>query len=191
MQHYNFPAHSCAEYKCFIGNGLQKLIERAAPVGTSTEIIEQCCYTFKELYAKSWRSKCCPYEGINDMLPELKKRGITLAVLSNKPHEFTKLFVEEFFPGDTFQVVFGQREGFAKKPDPAVAIEIANMLQVTTNNTLFVGDSGVDIQTGKNAQMKTAGVSWGFRPVEELLENAPDLLINHPLELIDYVTASH
>ena len=190
MQDFNFPAHSRAEYKNFIGNGLNKLIERAVPQGTSAETIQQCCNAFKVLYAKSWKSNCCPYAGINDMLAELQKRRVNLAVLSNKPHEFTKLFVEEFFPGNIFQAVYGQREGFGKKPDPAMAIEIANMLQEDTHKILFVGDSGVDIQTGKNAQMKTAGVSWGFRPVEELLENSPDLIINHPLELLDYVTAT-
>lgn len=86
--------------------------------------------------------------------------------------------------------MFGQRDGFAKKPDPTVAVEIAKMLQVDIHTTLFVGDSGVDIQTGKNANMKTAGVSWGFRPVEELVQNVPDIIINHPTEILNNVIFS-
>lgn len=191
MQHFNFPVHSIENYKCFIGNGLAKLIERSAPFGTSEIVLEQCCLEFEKIYSKQWMSNCCPYDGINDMLDSLQNHDIPLGVLSNKPHQFTKLFVEEFFPKDTFRYVFGQRQGFAKKPDPTVAIEIAQMLQVDPVTSLFVGDSSVDIQTGKNARMKTAAVSWGFRPLEELVQNVPDIIINHPKELLDYVIFSN
>lgn len=191
LQHFDFPLHSLEKYKLFVGNGLRVLIERATPGGASAAVIDQCCLEFEKIYSKRWMSKCCPYDGINDMLATLQKRDIPLAVLSNKPHQFTKLFVEEFFAKDMFQVVFGQRDGFAKKPAPDVALEIAKKLQVPNNTTLFVGDTAVDIQTGKNAKMKTAAVSWGFRPVEELLGNNPDILINHPKELLDNVIFTH
>ena len=191
MQRFNFPVHSMEKYKLFIGNGLKKLIERSVPMGTSEIIVDQCCAEFEKIYSSEWMSNCCPYDGVNDMLDSLQNQGIPLAILSNKPHQFTKLFVKEFFPKIVFRSVFGQREGFAKKPEPAVAVEIAKMLQVDVHTTLFVGDSGVDIQTGKNANMKTAGVSWGFRPIEELVQNAPDIIINHPTELIDNVIFSN
>lgn len=191
MQQFNFPLHSSADYKLFIGNGLRKLIERAVPFGTSQVTIDKCCEEFEKIYSRQWMSNCCPYDGINAMLAALQNQGIPLAILSNKPHQFTTLFVEEFFPKGVFRAVFGQRDGFAKKPDPAMAQEIVKMLQVDSHSTLFVGDSGVDIQTGKNAKMKTAGVSWGFRPVEELLGNDPDILINHPIELLDHVIFTH
>jgi phosphoglycolate phosphatase len=121
------------------------------------------------------------------MLAALSKHGVRLAVLSNKPHDFTRLFVEEFFPNGEFSIVYGQRDGFPKKPDPAVALEIATLLDARPQEMLFVGDSGVDIQTGKAAKMMTAGVAWGFRSVEELTENNPDILVNNPLELQQYV----
>lgn len=185
LQGFNFPVHSVQSYKLFVGNGLRTLIERAVPVGTAVETVDTCCVEFERIYAQQWKSKCSLYTGINDMLAALQKRGIPLAILSNKPHQFTQLFVEEFFPRGLFRYAFGQRQGFPKKPHPAGAVEIANLLQMNTENILFVGDSDVDIQTGKNAGMKTAAVSWGFRPVEELLENNPDILINHPLDLLD------
>ena len=191
LQQYNFPEHSSDDYKLFIGNGLRQLIKRAAPHGISTHIIDECCELFKEFYAADWKTKCCPYDGINAMLASLQNQGIPLAILSNKPHQFTKLFVKEFFPEGTFEHVYGQRDGFDKKPEPGVAIEIAKMIEMNTRSILFIGDSGVDVQTGKNAGMKTAGVSWGFRPVEELAENQPDLILNHPLELLDHVIFTH
>lgn len=188
---FNFPQHSVDKYKLFVGNGMRTLIERAVPGETSTPIIDQCCLEFEKKYMKQWMSNCWPYDGINDMLAELQNQGIPLAILSNKPHQFAQLFVEYFFPKGMFRLVFGQRDGFAKKPAPVVAVEIANILQADTHNTLFVGDSAVDIQTGKNAGMKTAAVSWGFRSLEELLANNPDILINHPLDLLDNVILTH
>ena len=186
MQEFNFPKHSTEMCKQFIGNGMRKLLERAAPVNTSSKCIDDCCNAFKEYYSRNWKDKCCPYDGINAMLAGLQKQAIPLAVLSNKPHQFTQLFVKEFFPEDMFKMVYGQRDGVDKKPAPGVALEIAKNFVMDTNTILFVGDSGVDIQTGKNAGMKTAGVSWGFRPKQELIENEPDLLLNHPLELLDH-----
>jgi phosphoglycolate phosphatase len=191
LQQYDFPVHTSEAYKQFIGNGLRLLIQRAVPDGVAENIIDECCEIFKEIYAKDWKSKCCPYDGINAMLASLQNRRVPLAILSNKPHEFTKLFVKEFFPEGTFRHIFGQRNGFDKKPAPGVALEIAKMMKMNTDTILFVGDSGVDIQTGKNAGMKTAGVSWGFRPLEELAENQPDLILNHPLELLDHVIFTH
>ena len=191
LEKFNFPQHTVDRYKQFVGNGMRTLIERAVPGETSSAVIDHCCMEFEKKYTKQWMSNCWPYDGINDMLAELQNQGIPLAILSNKPHRFTQLFVEHFFPEGMFRFVFGQREGFAKKPDPLVAVEIANMLQVDTQSTLFVGDSAVDIQTGKNGGMKTAAVSWGFRSVEELSANTPDILINHPLDLLEHVILTY
>lgn len=186
LLHQHFPTHPTIAYKNFVGDGLQTLMKRAAPVGTNDTVIQQCCRSFKNLYSRNWKRNSCPYEGINDMLSALLKHGVRLAVLSNKPHDFTRLFVDEFFPNGEFSIVYGQRDGFPKKPDPTVALEIATLLEARPQGMLFVGDSGVDIQTGKAAKMLTAGVAWGFRSVEELTENNADLVVNNPLELQQY-----
>jgi phosphoglycolate phosphatase len=187
LLNHHFPTHPTTAYKTFVGDGLQMLMKRITPVGTNDAVIQQCCSSFTNLYSLNWKRNSCPYEGINDMLSALKKHGVRLAVLSNKPHDFTKLFVDEFFPHGQFPIVYGQRDGFPKKPHPAVALEIAAQLDARPQEMLFVGDSGVDIQTGKAAKMLTAGVAWGFRSVEELTENNADILVNNPLELQQYV----
>lgn len=190
MDYHHFPTHPTVAYKNFIGDGLQNLIERIVPVGTEADVIQQCCTLFSAHYSRNWKRNSCPYEGINDMVTALKKHGVKLAVLSNKPHEFTRLFVDEYFQKGLFSIVYGQRAGFPKKPDPTVALEIAAQLGVHPQDTLFVGDSGVDIQTGKAANMNTAGVSWGFRCVQELTDNNADIIVNNPLELEQYVLSA-
>ncbi len=187
LLHHNFPTHSTSAYKKFVGHGLRILMTQCTPAGTEERIIQRCCTMFTELYARNWKRNSCPYAGINDMLAALKTHGVMLAVLSNKPHDFTKLFVDEFFLPGQFSLIYGQREGFPKKPDPTVALEIASKFAVRPQETFFVGDSGVDIQTGRAAGMRTAGVSWGFRSIQELTENNADILVHNPLELQQYV----
>ena len=187
LTYYHFPTHPRAAFKKFVGDGLQMLMKRIAPVGTKDVVIKQCCTLFTEQYSRNWKRNSCPYLGINDMLSALKTHGVKLAVLSNKPHEFTSLFVNEFFPRGLFPIVYGQRDGFPKKPDPAVALAIAAQFGTRPQDTLFVGDSGVDIMTGKAADMMTVGVSWGFRSVQELTDNNADIIVHNPLELKQYV----
>ncbi len=188
LQH--FPTHPIPAYKTFVGDGLQSLIRRITPADTDDIVLRQCCTLFAEQYARNWKRNSCPYGGISDMLSALKKHGILLAVLSNKPHEFTKLFVDEFFPPGLFSIVYGQREGVPKKPDPTVALEIAEILGSRPQDTIFVGDSGVDMMTGKTAGMIAAGVSWGFRSVQELTDNKADIIVHNPMELEQYVLFS-
>ncbi|TKB27353.1 HAD family hydrolase [Desulfopila sp. IMCC35006] len=185
LQH--FPTHPTPAYKTFVGDGLQSLIRRITPVGTDDIILRQCSTLFAERYARNWKRNSCPYDGISDMLSALNKHGVQLAILSNKPHEFTKLFVDEFFPHGLFSIVYGQREGVPKKPDPTVALEIAERFGSLPQETIFVGDSGVDMRTGKAAGMIAAGVSWGFRSVQELTDSNADIIIHNPSELEQYV----
>lgn len=186
----DFPTCSRENYKSFIGDGLHNLISRSVPDGTKESIIGDCCKKFTEIYSENWKKNCCPFTGINTMLTDLSARQIKLAVLSNKPHAFTRLFVDEFFPEDMFEIVFGQREGVNKKPHPAGALAIAEFLQTQPENILFVGDSDVDIQTGNAAGMGTAGVSWGYRNVSELIENNAQIIVNSPSEIVEYVLSA-
>lgn len=166
------------------------LISRSVPAGTKEILIQNCCEIFAQIYSENWKKNCCPYKGIDIMLSNLSAKGIKLAVLSNKPHAFTCLFADHFFPKDTFEIVSGQRDGVNKKPDPAGALAIAGLLQTHPENILFVGDSDVDIQTGRNAGMGTVGVSWGYRNVTELLANNAEIIVNSPLEIVKYVLSA-
>lgn len=190
LRKYNFPEHDERAYNYFVGDGLRTLMERAVPAGTSVEMVDACCATFNEIYDGLWHNKTQPYNGIQDMLNVLSKHGVCPAILSNKPHLFTKACVGHFFPEGLFALVFGQRDEVAKKPDPAGALEIAEKLGVQRDECVYVGDTSVDMRTGKGAGMFTIGVSWGFRPVEELREHGADLIVSKPAEIVDYVVSA-
>ncbi|MDK9707718.1 MAG: HAD family hydrolase [Desulforhopalus sp.] len=182
-----FPTHPPLSYKHFIGNGLSVLIERMVPPDTEEYIRNDLKKMFSQLYSENWTNNCCQYDGIGDMLRTLQDKGVGMAVLSNKPHVFTTMFVERYFPRGLFSCVYGQREGVAIKPDPTVALAIAEQLGKRPRDMLFVGDTAVDIRTGKASGMTTVGVSWGFRSVHVLQGENPDLIINSPMELPQYV----
>ena len=122
-----------------------------------------------------------------DMLKDLKEAGIRMAVLSNKPHLQTIDVVQEFFGEDTFIHVQGQQEGVPRKPDPTAALYIAERLGVEPKESVYIGDSDVDMQTGNAAGMETVGVSWGFRTKDVLIEHGAKHTIDYPKELISIV----
>ncbi len=183
----NLPALPHDEYKYMVGNGLENLMRQTLACGKEDDV-SPYVQRFKEIYGEQWQRNCCLYAGIDAMLVRLVEQGVPLAVLSNKPHGFTRLFVEQFFPSAPFAKVYGQREEVAKKPDPAGAKIILQQLGCVAESSVFVGDSGVDMQTGKAAGMHCVGVSWGFRSEEELWQNGADRVINLPLQLVEYVS---
>jgi phosphoglycolate phosphatase len=187
LTRHGFPIHAHQEYKHFVGDGLRVLMERITPLGANETVINSCCQLFMQLYADNWMNNCRPYDGIDDMLAAIKKKGHSMAVLSNKPHAFTKLFVDRYFTREIFTCVYGQREGIAKKPDPGVALEIAKKQGGNPEKMCFVGDTPIDIQTGKASGMTTVAVTWGFRNIHELQKENPDIIINSPMELLQYV----
>ncbi|MFW2367934.1 MAG: HAD family hydrolase [Desulforhopalus sp.] len=181
--------HPTESYKKFVGDGLRTLMQRSCPSNTDDKTIDHSCTLFSKIYKENWKKNCRTYDGIPELLNTLTEMAVPLAVLSNKPHAFTKLFTEEFLPENMFQAVFGQRDGFAKKPDPAIALAIAKDLGSEPSNTIFVGDTAVDIETGKNGGMLTVGVLWGFRDKNELTAAHADFIISHPMELVDHVVS--
>ncbi len=188
LDRFGFPVHSTDAYRYFVGEGLMTLIERILPEkNRSQQEIAACMDTFMQLYGQSWDLRSRPYEGIMEMLGQLHEAGLKLAVLSNKPHAFTQLCVQRFFPSDTFDFVYGQREGVPKKPDPSAAKEIAVLMQLEPQQILYVGDSATDMQTGNGAGMFTMGVLWGFRERQELEKNKAGKIISHPSEIVNHV----
>jgi phosphoglycolate phosphatase len=188
---YGYPIHSVDAYRYFVGDGLRTLIERVAPADLTEKEYDDCLRRFEKVYTLNWRRNSCPYPGIHAMLAGLKNAGLSLAVLSNKPHSFTLEFVDYFFPGGIFPIVFGQRPEVEKKPSPAGALEIAEMMAVAPSKCLYIGDTAVDMQTGKSAGMFTVGVLWGFREKQELLDHRADKIVQHPMEIVEHAVHSH
>ena len=185
LAEYGFPGHTTDDYRRFIGNGIQMLVTRALPIdGRSEEMVDACVRRARELYWENWNRKTRPYEGITDLLDHLKTRGLPLAVLSNKPHDFTVRYVNAYFDKWDFRVVMGQNDHFPVKPDPASALDIARQIDRSPETFLFVGDSAVDMKTAAAAGMHAVGVAWGFRGPKELTENGCQTLVSHPLEII-------
>jgi phosphoglycolate phosphatase len=127
------------------------------------------------------------YAGIPEVVERLRARGLALGVVSNKPHPLTVAVVERLFPEGTFGMVFGEREGIPRKPDPAGAIEMMRALGVSRSEGLFVGDTPIDIATARAAGMPSVAVAWGFRSVAELRACHPTHVVQRPQALLDLV----
>ena len=175
--------------KTFVGSGARKLIERSLKAAGDPELlhVEKAMEVYGRIFKENCTYHVAPYEGIVEMLDTLKTLGVRLAVLSNKPHLQTKDVVATFFGTDTFVCVQGQQEGIPRKPDPSAVFMIANELNVTCEECLYIGDSDVDMQTGNAAGTTTIGVTWGFRSREVLKENGAVYIVDEAEEIISIV----
>ncbi|MEJ2057101.1 MAG: HAD family hydrolase [Desulfofustis sp.] len=182
-----YPEHPVDRYRYFVGDGLMTLTRRIVPEDTAEERLPELAEAFRKRYKNSWNRTSRPYQGIDSMLSALAGYGVNLAVLSNKPDDFTQTFVASFFPDVPFGLVFGNRERVPKKPDPQAALEIAEYFDSDPSLCLFVGDTSVDILTAKAAGMMSIGVTWGFRDRYELERSGADIIIDKPAELIGHV----
>ena len=181
-----YPRCEKEVFKQMVGDGMEKLVERALPVAVrSEELIKVCTEEYRAQYDLLWQAQTQPYEGIVAMLTELRSRGLKLGVISNKAHRFTVPMTEHFFGAGVFDHILGQRAEVPRKPDAAGAHEMAAFLGLPTHEMAYVGDSGIDMQFAKNSGMRAVGVRWGFRSEAELLECGADVLISHPAELFD------
>lgn len=179
---------SQTECQSFVGNGVGKLLERALPEGYKTpEYMAKIRPAFFEYYDKHLADNTRPYTGMAELLSSLQKRGIKLAVASNKYQSATERLVKYFFPEIHFTAVLGQREGIPVKPDPTIVNDILFAAGCEREDVLYVGDSDVDMQTAKNAEVRVCGVLWGFRTREVLAGYQPDYLTENPQEILDMV----
>lgn len=184
---YGYPTHETEDYKLFVGNGVYNLVKRMLPESAQDEETRaKIKAAFDTYYAEHTVDYTKPYDGVEEMLRKLKAQGLKMIVISNKAHNFVVQLIESIFP-DVFDVILGQRDDVPKKPDPAAVFEALEKVEVKSEDSLYVGDSGVDMQTGKNGGCFTIGVSWGFRSVEELLANGADALLDTPEEIFQYL----
>ena len=185
LEQCGYPTHPVEAYYQFVGNGINKLFARALPAEHSTEENVQRIRSLFVPYYNEHNADCsCPYVGVVDLLCQLRSGGVQIAVASNKYHEATLKLVTHFFPDIDFAAIYGQREGVPIKPAPDVVYDILNDTGVAKEETLYVGDSGVDMQTARNAGVESVGVAWGFRSVEELLENGASHVIHKAEEIL-------
>jgi phosphoglycolate phosphatase len=181
-----FPTHPVADYRRFIGAGVETLFARALPNNVGDrDRIARCIGQFQEAYAVHWNVHTRPYPDVLELLATLQARQAKMAVLSNKPHPFTQRCVAEFLPAAKFELVLGQRRGVPRKPDPAGANEIAVALAIPAEQFIYVGDSAIDMQTARRAGMLPVGVTWGFQSRDQLKQHGAKILIEQPLELLD------
>lgn len=189
LKQLGYPTHPVEKYKFMVGNGINKLFERALPEGEKTE--ENILRVRKEFipyYNLHNADDSQPYTGIPELLSELQILGIQLAVASNKYQAATQRLIEHYFPSIRFVAVFGQREGINVKPDPTIVFDILKLSNTPKEAVLYVGDSGVDMQTAANAEVEACGVTWGFRPRTELEQFNPTYLANTAQEIKNIVT---
>lgn len=183
-----FPLRTYDEVRSMVGDGVLKLLERALPEAERTaENLARAREIFLPFYGAHNAELTRPYEGIPELLEELRKRGVKMAVASNKYHAATCKLIPHYFPTTPFEVVLGQREGVPAKPHPQIVADILAEVGVGREEVLYVGDTNVDMLTAKAAEVDAVAVEWGFRPREELAAHNPSAIISSPLQLIEYL----
>lgn len=182
---YGFIPNPVENYKMYAGDGAPEMLKRSllAAGDTDLEYFPLVQEEYKRLFEKDCMYRVKPYNGIVDALEALKKAGIAIAVLSNKPHDRTVDVVESLFGEGYFDHVLGMKDESTRKPNPAGALAIAEAFGLEPAQCMYVGDTNTDMQTGVAAGMLTIGVTWGFRSREELETNGAQRIIDHPMEL--------
>ena len=181
-----YPERTMDEVRQFVGNGIRKLMERAVPEGTPVEEIDRVHETFTAHYKVHCADKTRPYDGIMELLQNLKKDGCKLAVVSNKADYGVQELCKQYFDG-VFDFAVGEREGIRKKPAPDSVNEVLKTLECSRDRAVYIGDSDVDIQTAANAQMDHIIVEWGFRDVPFLIAKGAKVLVEKPEEILEIV----
>lgn len=187
LMQWGFPQHAINDYRYFIGNGVYKLIERALPADQRTEdMILHVTDRFKLNYYKTQTANTRPYPEIPETLAFLRSKSVRMAVASNKYHQASVEIVSHYFGENTFDMVLGQREGIEPKPHPRIVQDILQKTGCRADETLFLGDSGVDMLTATGSGCTAVGAAWGIRPREELLQNGAEIILEHPLEITQF-----
>ena len=188
MEAFGYGPFSVEQYKYFVGDGAANLVRRALEAGGDTKLshFEEAYGLYREIFKENCMFRVRPYEGIRELLAALKAQEVKIAVLSNKPHAETVNVIESLFGKGCFDVIQGQKENVAIKPNPEGAFRILALLGLDTSEVVYLGDTATDMKTGKNAGFFTVGALWGFRDRQELEENGADAMISHPLELLRY-----
>ena len=185
LKNNGLKERSLEEIRFFVGNGIQKLIERAVPQGTSKEVFEKVFADFKSHYKIHCADKTSYYDGIPSVVQTLRKMGVKTAVVSNKADFAVQELVEVYFRG-LFDVALGEKTGVSKKPSPDMVNAALSVLGVEKESAFYIGDSDVDFETAKNSSLDFIGVSWGFRGRKFLENLGAKNIIDSPEELLNF-----
>lgn len=177
------PERTIEEIRMFVGNGVKLLMERAIPNGVNNPKFEETYAKFREHYLEHNLDTTSPYDGIPELLRELKRRGKKLAIVSNKFYAATQDLAKHFFP-DTIKVAIGERETIRKKPAPDTVLEALRQLGASKEGAVYIGDSDVDIMTAKNCGLPCISVLWGFRDKDFLIQHGGTIFVNKPSEIL-------
>lgn len=189
LEYYGFAPRPVEEYNFYAGDGMNMCIKRALAAAGDPEgkYLEKATPLMRKWFAEDPLYRAKPYEGIIEVIRELKQKGIKVAVFSNKPHLQAVDVVETLFDKELFEAIQGQTDIIPRKPAPDGALAIAKQFGVSTEECLYFGDTNTDMDTGRAAGMYTVGVTWGFRPREELIAHHADVLIDTPAEILKIV----
>ena len=191
LQTNGFSTHQLAEYPAMVGNGVNNLILRSLPEASrNMEMVMQIKPDFIHYYDTHNRIHTCPYSGIEDVLGQLKQWDIRLAVASNKYNEATQALIRHYFGDAMFDVILGERPGVDRKPNPQIIYDIfaaPGLKGIAPEETLYIGDSDVDMQTAHNAHLTAIGCTWGFCTRERLMDNHPDYIAEQPSDILSFI----
>lgn len=183
------PPFDIDRYRYFVGDGAAELVKRALIADGDKELVlfDKMSESYRKHFEKYVNYEVRPYEGIRELLHALKEKGILLAVNSNKPQDRTVNVIEKNFGKGTFDILVGQSDERARKPAPDGVFHIMERLGLMKDEVIYLGDTCVDMKTGRSAGVFTIGALWGFRDRQELEENHADAIIEHPMELLKYL----
>ena len=184
---HGYVEHPMSAYNYMVGNGVRKLIERAAP-DADAAAVDRMLDTFREHYDQHCTDTTRPYPGIPELLAELQERGVALAVASNKYQSAVDRIVTACFPDVRFEAMLGQVEGRPVKPDPSIVFAVLGLYPTPKSDVLYIGDSAVDMETARRACVESVGVTWGFRPVSELRKACADHVVSSPAEILKFLS---
>ncbi len=188
LRQKGYSEHNVDAYRYFVGDGIEKLAERAFPAESfaGNMDLEVVVQEIKEEYGRRWADNTRPYPGVPELLNFLEENQIPKAIFSNKPHEFALLTVDALLTDWPFVEVCGIKSGTPRKPDPQGALQIAKTLQLNSREIIYLGDTSTDMQTAVAGGFYPLGALWGFRTAEELLEGGAQTLAQKPHEVADY-----
>lgn len=191
LMHTGLPTHDLHAYKYFVGDGRRMMAIRALPPNmrdepTLTGLLDK----INEEYMQRWMTNTRPYPGVPELLDSLATRGIRIAILTNKPQNYTEAMVVRLLGKWHFEYVIGDSPAFPRKPDPTAARHIIEQMTVLPEECFFVGDSSIDMETAVAAHLYPVGVLWGFRTRDELLSSGAQALVHHPAEIVELLDSS-